>query len=56
VHDAERNILVRVDPASRQVVGFSIPDFKAWHAANAAEDGTFEVDLPPVWPTGAGEE
>lgn len=53
VHDAERNILVRVDPASRQVVGFSIPDFKAWHAANAGEDGSFEVDLPPVWPADA---
>ncbi|MEQ8834345.1 MAG: hypothetical protein RIB67_07845 [Miltoncostaeaceae bacterium] len=49
IHDAERDILVRVDPASRQVVGFSIPNFKAWHAAHAEDDGGFEVDLPPVW-------
>jgi hypothetical protein len=54
VRDPERGLLVRVDPATRQVVGFSIPDFKAWHAANAEPDGSFEVDLPPVWP-GAGE-
>jgi hypothetical protein len=32
------------------VVGFSIPNFKAWYAEHAAEDGAFEVDLPPVWP------
>lgn len=55
IHDAERDILVRVDPASRQVVGFSIPNFKAWHAANAGEDGAFEVDLPPVWGEPAAE-
>lgn len=51
VHDAERDILVRVEPASRQVVGFSIPEFKSWHASHADEDGSFEVDLPSVWPT-----
>src|SRR4029450_1353936 len=37
-------------PRSREVVGFSIPDFKAWSAANATEGGEFEVDLPSVWP------
>jgi hypothetical protein len=50
VRDPERGLLVRVEPQSRQVVGFSIPDFKAWHADHAEEDGSFEVDLPPVWP------
>jgi hypothetical protein len=45
---------VRVEPRSRQVVGFSIPNFKAWYAEHAAEDGAFEVELPPVWPL-AGE-
>jgi hypothetical protein len=50
VHDPERGLLVRVEPRSRQVVGFSIPDFRAWHAANAPEGGEFEVDLPSVWP------
>ena len=33
------------------MVGFSIPNFKAWHAEHADEDGSFEVELPPVWPT-----
>ena len=36
VHDPDRGLLVRVEPRSRQVVGFSIPDFKAWYAANAS--------------------
>ena len=56
VHDAERGLLVRVEPRSHQVVGFSIPDFKAWHAANAEPDGGFEVDLPPTWPLGSDED
>ena len=50
VHDPEREILVRVEPGSGQVVGFSIPDFQAWYAAHQDEDGTFEVALPSVWP------
>lgn len=54
IHDPERGLLVRVEPRSRQVVGFSIPNFKAWYAEHAAEDGAFEVELPPVWPL-AGE-
>jgi hypothetical protein len=49
VRDAERELLVRVDPESQAVLGFTIPDFKAWHATHADEDGGFEVDLPPVW-------
>lgn len=50
IPDPERGLLVRVEPASRQVVGFSIPNFREWHAAHANDDGTFEVDLPSVWP------
>lgn len=50
IHDEERGLLVRVDPATRQVVGFSIPNFRAWYAEHVGEDGDFEVDLPPVWP------
>jgi hypothetical protein len=57
VHDPERGLLVRVEPRSRQVVGFSIPDFKAWYAEHNPEGGDFEVDLPSVWPPeGAAEE
>lgn len=52
VHDPERELLVRVDSRSRQVVGFSIPNFRAWHAAHADPDGQFEVELPPVWELG----
>jgi hypothetical protein len=52
VHDPERELLVRVDPRSREVVGFSIPNFRAWHAAHAEPDGQFEVELPSVWPLG----
>ncbi len=55
VHDAERDVLVRVEPASGQVVGFSIPNFKAWHAAHAEEDGAFEVELPSMWDLSGGE-
>lgn len=49
VKDPERDIVVRVDPHTQQVLGFSIPNFKEWHAQHADEDGSFEVDLPPVW-------
>lgn len=55
VRDAERGLLVRVDPHSSQVVGFTIPDFKAWHAQNADADGGFDVDLPSTWPLQPGE-
>ena len=55
VHDAERGLLVRVEPGSQLVVGFSIPQFKAWHADHAEADGGFEVDLPPTWPLGPAE-
>lgn len=50
IHDEERGLLVRVDPSTRQVVGFLIPEFRAWYAAHVGEDGSFEVDLPAVWP------
>jgi len=59
VHDEERGLLVRVDPQTRQVVGFSIPNFRAWYADHVTEDGSFEVDLPSVWPNtteGDGED
>ncbi len=49
VEDPERGVVVRVDPHTHQVLGFTIPNFKAWHAEHADEDGSFEVDLPPVW-------
>jgi hypothetical protein len=52
VHDPEREVLVRVDPGTGTVVGFSIPNFKAWHAAHADPDGSFEVELPSTWPIG----
>jgi hypothetical protein len=55
IHDSERGLLVRVEPSTRQVVGFSIPQFKSWHAANAEADGGFEVDLPSIWPLGPAE-
>ena len=49
VHDAERNLLVRVDPSTHQVIGFTIPDFKAWYAEHADADGSFDVELPSIW-------
>jgi hypothetical protein len=55
IHDPERGLLVRVEPRSRQVVGFSIPQFKAWHAEHAEDDGHFEIDLPSTWPLGPDE-
>ena len=59
VHDPERDVIVRVEPSSGQVVGFSIPNFKTWHATHADDDGSFEVELPSVWtldPTDATDE
>lgn len=54
VPDPERDVLVRVEPASGQVIGFAIPNFKAWHAVHAQEDGTFEVELPSMWDLSGG--
>ena len=47
IHDPERGVLVRVDPKTRQVVGFSIPEFKAWYAehTNGTGSGIFRDDL-----------
>jgi hypothetical protein len=56
VRDTERDILVRVEPASGQVVGFSIPNFKEWHADHADENGEFEVVLPSIWQLPGREE
>ena len=50
VLDAERELIVRVDRHSFRVVGFSIPNFTAWHKAHADDEGNFSVDLPDVWP------
>ena len=47
---------MRVEPATQQVVGFSIPNFREWHAANAQDDGGFEVDLPSAWPLTPGRD
>ena len=55
VHDPERGRAGAGRPRTQQVVGFSIPDFNAWHAGHAEPDGGFEIDLPPTWPLGAGE-
>ena len=52
VHDPQRGVLVRVEPRSQQVVGFSIPSFKAWYAEHAEENGEFEMELPSTWPLG----
>lgn len=49
VFDEERGILVRVEPQSRAVVGFTIPNFKEWYARNYPDGGEFELDLPSVW-------
>lgn len=56
VRDPERDLLVRVEPGSGQVVGFSIPNFRDWYAAHHDEDGSFEVDLPSVWTPPEDEE
>ena len=45
IHDPERGLLVRVEPRSRQVVGFSIPQFKAWHAEHAEDAESSTVFL-----------
>ncbi len=50
VWDPEREVIVRIDRNTHQVVGFSIPEFGAWHTKHADEDGSFELDLPDVWP------
>ena len=49
VHDTERDLLVRVDPSTHQVIGFTIPNFKAWYADHADADGSFDVELPSLW-------
>ena len=51
VYDDEREILVRVEPQSKAVVGFTIPNFKSWYAKNYPDGGEWELDLPQVWST-----
>ena len=50
VWDPEREIQVRLDETSNQVIGFSIPNFTEWHKTHADADGFFDVDLPAFWP------
>ncbi len=49
VFDEERGVLVRVEPQSKAVVGFTIPNFKAWYAERYPDGGEFELDLPSIW-------
>lgn len=56
VHDAERNLLVRIDPSTHQVIGFTIPNFKAWYAEHADNDGSFDVELPAIWGADPGDQ
>jgi hypothetical protein len=51
VWDAERELQVRLDSTSNEVIGFSIPNFTQWHVGHADADGFFDVDLPSFWPT-----
>ncbi len=50
IMDPERELIVRVERNTFRVVGFSIPNFTAWHEKHADAEGNFEVDLPDVWP------
>jgi hypothetical protein len=54
VWDPEREVQVRLDETSNQVIGFSIPNFTAWHKAHADADGSFDMDLPSFWPGDTG--
>lgn len=56
VWDPERELIVRLDRNTHAVVGFSIPNFSAWHTKHAEEDGTFEIDLPPTYEIGEQAE
>ena len=50
IWDPERELVVRVDLYSPAVIGFSIPNFTEWHKTHGQPDGSFEVDLPQMWP------
>jgi hypothetical protein len=50
VWDPQREMVVRVDLHSPRVIGFSIPNFTEWLKTHGKEDGSFEVDLPEVFP------
>jgi hypothetical protein len=54
VWDPEREVQVRLDETSNQVIGFSIPNFTAWHKSHADADGSFDMDLPSFWPGDTG--
>lgn len=52
INDPERELVVRVERNTFRVVGFSIPNFSAWHEKHADGEGGFEIDppLPESWP------
>lgn len=52
ISDPEREVIVRVERNTFRVVGFSIPNFTAWHEKRADAEGHFEIEppLPDVWP------
>jgi hypothetical protein len=50
IWDHEREIMVRLDRDTKQVVGFSIPEFQKWVEKYGDEDGSFELDLPDTYP------
>jgi hypothetical protein len=49
IWDPEREVQVRLDATSNEVIGFSIPNFTAWHKTHADEDGFFDIQLPAFW-------
>ncbi len=50
IWDQEREVMVRLDRDTKQVVGFSIPEFQKWIERYGNEDGSFEIDLPDTYP------
>ena len=49
IWDPEREVMVRLDRDTKQVVGFSIPEFQKWVEKYGDEDGSFELDLPDTY-------
>jgi hypothetical protein len=54
IWDPERELQVRLDETSNQVIGFSIPHFTEWHKTHADAEGFFDVNLPSFWPGDPG--
>lgn len=49
IWDPEREVQVRLDATTNEVIGFSIPNFSAWHTKHADADGFFDIQLPSFW-------